>query len=73
MVVAQMYSDHYAWIALGETEAEAVNAIVNKWNDRRNKLKELEGFEMPYATDQLLREMYGIGIFKLKVGECYYE
>ena len=60
MFIAQMESENYSWIAIGETEKEAKEAIVNKWNDSTRE---------PMTVEKL-DEYYGIATMSLKKGEC---
>ena len=72
MFVAQMNSESYSWIALGETREQAGEAIRKKWNKRqRNIHKNDPDFEVTiYKTVEELDNYYGIAYFEMKLGQC---
>ena len=65
VIVAIMKSETYSWVALGNTKTEAMNAIVEEWNDG-NRLRK-------NVTLEELIKWYEIRTYKLKPGECYVE
>ena len=61
---ARMYSEHYEWIAVGQTKDEAINSIVKEWregvgNEHRDKM-----------TKEELHDYYGIGCEFFEFGKC---
>ena len=68
MFIAAMHTEHFFWVALGNTEDEVKESIVRKWNERREML-----VEMPRATFDWLQRQYGVGIYELAPGECRYD
>lgn len=59
--VATMSSESYDWMAVGETEDEAVNAIVREWNKSANRVK---------MTREELEDYYCIWREFVKIREC---
>lgn len=59
--VATMSSESYDWMAVGQTEDEAVNAIVKEWNKGANRAK---------MTREELEDYYCIWREFVKIGEC---
>ena len=59
--VATMSSESYDWMAVGQTEDEAVNAIVKEWNKSANRVK---------MTREELEDYYCIWREFVKIGEC---
>jgi hypothetical protein len=59
--VATMSSESYDWMAVGQTEDEAVNAIVKEWNKGANRVK---------MTREDLEDYYCIWREFVKIGEC---
>ena len=59
--VATMSSESYDWMAVGQTEDEAVNAIVKEWNKSVNRVK---------MTREELEDYYCIWREFVKIGEC---
>lgn len=62
--VAIMETEHYTWRAVGKTEEEAVQAIVNEWQN---------GSGCEYRTQltrEELEEYYGINRWFIKFGQC---
>ena len=62
--VATMESEHYEWTAVGKTGEEAINAIVNEWqngagHERRDEM-----------TREELEDYYGINCIYYKFGKC---
>lgn len=62
--IARMETRHYSWLAVGRTEEEAKQAILNEWNasDRRDKV-----------TMEELEEEYDLCVDALTDGECLVE
>lgn len=62
--VATMETEHYTWTAVGKTEDEAINAIVNEWQNGA-------GHE---CRDKMVREVledyYGINCDYYEFGKC---
>jgi hypothetical protein len=59
--VATTSSESYDWMAVGQTEDEAVNAIVKEWNKGANRAK---------MTREELEDYYCIWREFVKIGEC---
>ena len=59
--VATMSSESYDWMAVGQTEDEAVNAIVKEWNKSANRVA---------MTREELEDYYCIWREFVKIGEC---
>ena len=59
--VATMSSESYDWMAVGQTEDEAVNAIVKEWNKSANRVE---------MTREELEDYYCIWREFVKIGEC---
>lgn len=59
--VATMNSESYDWMAVGQTEDEAVDAIVKEWNKSANRVK---------MTREELEDYYCIWREFVKIGEC---
>ena len=62
--VARMETEHYEWTAVGKTKEEAINAIVNEWqngtgHERRDTM-----------TREELEEYYGINYDYYEFGKC---
>jgi hypothetical protein len=69
MFVATMQTEHFAWMAAGETEAEARAAMEQGWANHHLA----RGVDV--LTDEVLPEdideYYGIRIHEIKAGQCY--
>lgn len=61
--IAIMNSESFEWIALGDTEAEAKEAIRKAWNKR-------DAYKRERLTLEELEDWYGIGIYELSAGQC---
>lgn len=77
MYVARMFSETMEWVALGNTEEEAKNAILTEWNEKQRRLENYrwergyDGEESYYYDDvEALEEDYDIAVFKLMPGTC---
>ena len=74
MFVATMESESLSWMALGETEEDAENAILEKWNLHQRNLVNNGWKNSPdyYMSAKRLEEEYGITVTELEVNECKY-
>lgn len=76
MYLAMMESESRSWVALGQTEDEAKEAILTAWNEHQHKLQSHRwygnGREFPvfYDTVDALEEDYAITVVRLNAGEC---
>ena len=64
--VAKMDSENYEWIAVGKTKDEAIDAIVDEWqnglgHERRDTM-----------TREKLEDYYGIGCNYYEFGTCHW-
>lgn len=62
--VATMETEHYEWVAVGKTKDEAINAIVDAWqngmgHERRDTMSRED-----------LEEYYGINYCYYEFGKC---
>ena len=65
--VAIMETEHYTWRAVGQTEEEAVQAVINEWQNG-------SGYEhRTYMTREELEEYYGINRWFIEFGQCKWE
>lgn len=77
MFIATMDSESRSWVALGQTEEEAKDAILTAWNEHQHKLNgnrwmrdyPAEGGFF-YDTAEDLEEDYQITVVRLNAGEC---
>ena len=71
MVVAIMGSEHYEWVALGDSKAEAAETIRKEWNKRQREM-ERSGYKQAciYQSWQELMDWYGIHFYELEKGQC---
>lgn len=60
MYLVIMDTEHYSFIAVGETEEKAKRALVKKFNERAPKR----------ATRKALEEWYGISVYEIKQNTC---
>ena len=67
MFFANMESESFSWYACGNTEIEAKESILNKWNDSDGI------YRSPFNSVEEMEEYYGINVMELKPGECIYE
>ena len=72
MFIAQMDSESLSWLAIGETEDEALEALRKRWNERQRKLLQDGWINKPDIVGRIsvLEEWYGINVTELKPGEC---
>lgn len=71
MFIATMDSESKQWMALGETEREAKEAISDKWNQVQRLLVEAGWKNKPeLMSAKKLDEYYGITAYELNPGEC---
>ena len=75
MFVAIMESEHYSWMALGNTEEQAMDAIREAWNKHQRGVFKRDGdFEMlSFETNEDLNNYYGIWVEELKPGQCKWQ
>ena len=75
-VVAMMESESMSWMALGNTEDEAKEAILKKWNDHMTRLAEMDMYEHfdwesnKYESVEAMEWDYEITTVRLAPGEC---
>lgn len=62
--VARMETEHYTWIAVGNTEDEAINAIVTEWNAGKGSIR-----REAMSKDEL-EKYYGINCDYYEFGKC---
>ena len=62
--VATMETEHYSWTAVGNTQFEAINAIVTEWNEGRGS-----SCRDTMSKDEL-EEYYGINCNYYELGKC---
>ena len=65
--VAIMETEHYTWRAVGKTEEEAVQAIVNEWQNGSGWAYRI------HLTREELEGYYGINRWFIKFGQCKWE
>lgn len=72
MFIARMEGEERVWYALGNTEAEAMDAILDKWNQYQTSLVQTGWKNYPdhYSNAKKLDEDYGIMVLQLEPGEC---
>ena len=72
MVTAIMESESFTWIAHGNTEEEAKEAILREWNRRQLKLRRTipEWTPVIYKTMEDFEADYDIEIFDMAPGTC---
>jgi hypothetical protein len=71
MFVVTMESESTSWVALGNTEREAKEAIADEWNRRQRNLVQSGWVNEPeYMNAAELDEYYGMCICEMNPGQC---
>ena len=72
MYIAQMDTERYDYMSLGNTEADAKNAIRDKWNANQRTMKEQGWINTPhyYRTIEAMEKDYDITVFQLESGQA---
>jgi hypothetical protein len=65
MYVAEMETEHYSFIALGKTRAEAMRALAGGWDKHAAQYGDAVAMSAERALDY-----YGANTFRLSVGGC---
>ena len=76
MYVARMFSETMEWVAIGNTEEEAKEAILKKWNEHMDNLAKYDNYGRydwesgKYESVEMMEMDYDIAVFKLMPGTC---
>ena len=72
MFVATMESESCSWIALGITENDAKEALMERWNSHQAHLYQNGTINAPWyvSNPKYLEEEYGVLVIRLQPGQC---
>ena len=76
MYVAMMESESMSWMALGNTEDEAKEAILKKWNEHMDNLAKYDNYGQydwesgKYESVEMMEMDYDICVMGLTPGVC---
>ena len=72
MVVITMESESCSWVALGNTEEEAREALRERWNKRQRHLKQNGTINQEWIVGNVskLEEEYGFKTYNIEPGQC---
>lgn len=68
--VAQMESESFSWLSVGETEEQAKTAILKEWNKRIKSNSEYYGILFEKWDMEKLETYYAITVEKIGNGQC---
>ena len=68
--VAQMETESFSWLSVGETEEQAKDAVLKRWN--RNVKSQSEYYGTPYKKWDMetLESYYEVTVERVGMGEC---
>jgi hypothetical protein len=64
--VATMNSEHFEWVALGETKEQAGKALLRRWNKHKIAMAKYGREVESFRTWSELNEYYGIRFWELE-------